>query len=77
MSAGIRKRSVVVEGHATSVSLEPEFWEALTAVARRRGVTINQLVAEIDGNRQGNLSSAIRIFVLRDAQARNEQGANG
>ncbi|WP_368744473.1 ribbon-helix-helix domain-containing protein [Desertibaculum subflavum] len=74
MAAGIRKRSVVIEGHATSVSLEAEFWEALTAIARRRGVTVNQLVAEIDSSRQGNLSSAIRIFVLREAQARNEQG---
>ena len=70
MGAGIRKRSVVVEGHATSVSLEAEFWEALTALARRRGATINQLVAEIDRGRQGNLSSAIRVFVLRDLQGR-------
>lgn len=75
MSAGIRKRSVVVEGHATSVSLEAEFWEALTAIAHRRGVTINQLVAEIDRGRTGNLSSAIRVFVLRDAQAGNEPRA--
>lgn len=75
MAAGIRKRSVVIEGHATSVSLEAEFWEALTAIARRRGVTINQLVAEIDSSRQGNLSSAIRIFVLREAQAHNGHGA--
>ena len=70
MGAGIRKRSVVVEGHATSVSLEAEFWEALTALARRRGATINQLVAEIDRGREGNLSSAIRVFVLRDLQGR-------
>jgi len=69
LGAGIRKRSVVVEGHATSVSLEAEFWEALTAIARRRGATINQLVAEIDRNREGNLSSAIRVFILRDLQA--------
>jgi predicted DNA-binding ribbon-helix-helix protein len=70
LGAGIRKRSVVVEGHATSVSLEAEFWEALTALARRRGATINQLVAEIDRGREGNLSSAIRVFVLRDLQGR-------
>jgi predicted DNA-binding ribbon-helix-helix protein len=68
LSAGIRKRSVVIEGHATSVSLEAEFWDALTAIARRRHVTINQLVTEIDHGRQGNLSSAIRVFVLRDLQ---------
>lgn len=73
MSAGIRKRSVVIEGHATSVSLEAEFWDALTAIARRRGVTINQMVAEIDSHRQGNLSSAIRVFVLREAQAPGDE----
>lgn len=70
MGAGIRKRSVVIEGHATSVSLEAEFWDALTAIARRRGMTINQLVTEIDRGREGNLSSAIRVFVLRELQAR-------
>lgn len=73
MGAGIRKRSVVIEGHATSVSLEAEFWDALTAIARRRGVTINQMVAEIDSNRQGNLSSAIRVFVLRETQAPRDE----
>lgn len=70
MGAGIRKRSVVIEGHATSVSLEAEFWDALTTIARRRGMTINQLVTEIDRGREGNLSSAIRVFVLRELQAR-------
>jgi predicted DNA-binding ribbon-helix-helix protein len=70
LGAGIRKRSVVIEGHATSVSLEAEFWDALTAIARRRGMTINQLVTEIDRGREGNLSSAIRVFVLRELQAR-------
>jgi len=75
MPASVRKRSVVIEGHKTSVSLESAFWEALQSIARERGSTINGLVAQIDRERAGNLSSAIRVFVLRDLQARKtEQG---
>lgn len=65
----IKKRSVAVAGHRTSISLEAPFWEALTAIAARRGISINQLIAEIDRERTGNLSSALRVFVLRDAQS--------
>lgn len=65
MAGELRKRSVVIAGHTTSVSLEPEFWDALRDLAAGRGVSINQLVTEIDGNRTGNLSSAIRVFVLQ------------
>ena len=64
MSQGIRKVSVVVGGHRTSVSLEPAFWEALTEIAMRRGISVNELVTEIDRDRETNLSSAIRVFVL-------------
>jgi predicted DNA-binding ribbon-helix-helix protein len=60
----LRKRSVRVAGHRTSISLEEEFWAALQELARRRGISMNQLVAEIDAGRQGNLSSALRLFVL-------------
>ena len=67
---GIRKRSVVIAGHATSVSVEPEFWEALREIAAARAVSVNQLIAEIDGRRTGNLSSAIRLFVLAELRAR-------
>ncbi len=66
MPAKIKKRSVTVAGHRTSVSLEAEFWQALTEIARARGRSINQLIAEIDRTRTGNLSSAIRVFVLRE-----------
>ncbi len=62
----IGKRSVVIAGHKTSVSLEAAFWQALKAAADRRAVTINQLVTEIDRNRVGNLSSAIRVFLLQE-----------
>lgn len=60
----LKKRSIMIAGHATSVSLEEEFWEVLREIAERRAVSINQLVAEIDLGRGGNLSSAIRVFVL-------------
>lgn len=63
--AEIRKRSVVIAGHRTSVSLENLFWEWLRRIAHQRGVSVNVLVAEIDGQRTGNLSSAIRTFVLQ------------
>ena len=62
----IRKRSVTLAGHATSVSLENLFWERLRAIAARRGVSINGLIAEVDETRTGNLSSALRVFVLRE-----------
>lgn len=58
-----RKRSVVVAGHRTSLSLEEPFWRDLTAVAAARGLSVNALVAAIDCDRCGNLSSALRLFV--------------
>ena len=64
MAAAIGKRSLVIDGHRTSVSLEDAFWRRLRAIAKERGVSINRLVAEIDRDRDGNLSSAIRLFVL-------------
>jgi predicted DNA-binding ribbon-helix-helix protein len=65
MKSGIAKRSIVIDGHKTSVSLEGAFWSALKDIAQERGETLSQLVAAIDRQRQhGNLSSAIRLFVL-------------
>jgi predicted DNA-binding ribbon-helix-helix protein len=65
MKSGITKRSIVIDGHKTSVSLEDAFWSTLKELARQRGETLSQLVAAIDHQRQhGNLSSAIRLFVL-------------
>jgi predicted DNA-binding ribbon-helix-helix protein len=61
----IAKRSIVIDGHKTSVSLEDAFWTTLKEIAHERGVTLSQLIAAIDRERQqGNLSSAIRLFVL-------------
>ena len=66
---GVVKRSVAIAGHRTSVSLEAPFWDALREIARRRGVSVQTLVGEIDSGRGAqNLSSAIRVFVLRAAQ---------
>ena len=65
MKSAVLKRSVVIGGHKTSVSLEDRFWGSLKAIAGERNLTLSDLVATIDGERQhGNLSSAIRLFVL-------------
>lgn len=71
--ATIRKRSVVIAGHATSLTLEEAFWQDLQAVALRRGISVNALVAAVDAERRGNLSSALRLFVL-DCYRRGELG---
>ena len=61
----ILKRSIMIAGHGTSVSLEPEFWEGLKELARHRQISLAQLVAGLDAERQdGNLSSALRLAVL-------------
>jgi predicted DNA-binding ribbon-helix-helix protein len=60
------KRSVVLAGHKTSVSLEDAFWNSLREIARSQGMTLSSLLTTIDSDRhQGNLSSAIRLFVLQ------------
>ena len=65
MKSPVVKRSVIVGGHKTSVSLEESFWSDMKDIAGQRGMTLSELVSEIDKNRQqGNLSSAIRLFVL-------------
>jgi len=65
MKSSIIKRSVVFNGHKTSVSLEDPFWNSLKEIAIAHGVTLSKLVAEIDKARQhNNLSSAVRLFVL-------------
>ena len=65
MKSSILKRSVVIAGHKTSISLEDEFWNCLQEIAKGRGQTLSALIGSIDTDRQlGNLSSAIRLFVL-------------
>ena len=65
MRSSVVKRSIVVAGHKTSASLEDAFWKAFKEIADGRHLTLSELVAAIDSERQrGNLSSAIRLFVL-------------
>lgn len=65
MKSPVVKRSIVIAGHKTSVSLEDAFWKGLKDIANNRDMTLSELVATIDSDRRhGNLSSAIRLFVL-------------
>jgi predicted DNA-binding ribbon-helix-helix protein len=65
MKSSVIKRSIVLAGHKTSVSLEDAFWRALKEIASGRQITLSDLVSAIDSERQhGNLSSAVRLFVL-------------
>jgi predicted DNA-binding ribbon-helix-helix protein len=71
MKSAVVKRSVVIAGHKTSVSIEAAFWTALKYIAAGQRQTLSDLVGAIDAERkQGNLSSAIRLFVLEHYQAR-------
>jgi predicted DNA-binding ribbon-helix-helix protein len=65
MNSPVIKRSVIIGGHKTSISLEDEFWSGLKEIAQAKGATVAQTVTEIDKTRQrSNLSSAVRLFVL-------------
>jgi predicted DNA-binding ribbon-helix-helix protein len=71
MKSPVAKWSVVVGGHKTSVSVEEPFWNALKEISRQRGLPLYEVVNEIDKNRQqGNLSRAIRLFVLDHFKSR-------
>jgi len=71
MKSPVVKRSIVIAGHKTSVSLEDAFWKGLKDIAVSRRMTLSDLVGAIDSERQhGNLSSAIRLFVLDHYQTR-------
>lgn len=62
--AAVRKRSVTIAGHKTSLSLEQAFWDELKRLAEVEGLSVNALVAAIDEAAPGNLSSAVRLYVL-------------
>ena len=71
MKSPVVKRSVVLAGHKTSVSLEDAFWQGLKEIATSRRTTLSNLINSIDIDREhGNLSSALRLFVLSHYQAR-------
>jgi predicted DNA-binding ribbon-helix-helix protein len=80
MKSPVIKRSIVIAGHKTSVSLEDAFWKGLKDIAGTRDMTLSELVAAIDSERRhGNLSSAIRLFVLDHYrnQATDEKSGRG
>ena len=65
MKSPVIKRSILLAGHKTSVSLEEAFWQGLKEIASRRGVSVSALIGMVDNRRaEGNLSSGIRLFVL-------------
>ena len=75
--AGPVKRSVMIAGHATSISLEPVFWDALAQAARTEAIPLNALVARIDAERieqrdPPNLASAVRIWLFLRLRVENE-----
>jgi predicted DNA-binding ribbon-helix-helix protein len=67
----VHKRSIIIAGHKTSVSLEDAFWNGLKDMAHHKAMTVSNMIAEIDigRDRKGNLSSAIRLFVLAGLRA--------
>jgi predicted DNA-binding ribbon-helix-helix protein len=76
MQSAVVKRSIVIAGHKTSVSLEDDFWNALKEIKRSNSMTLSSLVADIDARRlHANLSSAIRIFVLHHFRSQTAQGS--
>jgi predicted DNA-binding ribbon-helix-helix protein len=71
LKSSILKRSIIIGGRKTSISLEDQFWEALNEIAKERGATVQELVKSINAKRQNaNLSSAIRVFLLRHYRGR-------
>jgi predicted DNA-binding ribbon-helix-helix protein len=64
MKSSVVKHAITINGHETSITLEDAFWNSLKEIAHCRRVTLSKLLAKIDETRQGNLSSAIRVFVL-------------
>jgi predicted DNA-binding ribbon-helix-helix protein len=73
MKSLVVKRSIVIDGRKTSVSLEDAFWSDLKEIAHAQRATPSKLVGKIDEKRQGNLSSAIRLFVLEHTRNGNRQ----
>lgn len=75
MTDEIVKHSVSISGHRTSISLEKEFWDLFCSMALNKGLSINELIAQVDETRSGNLSSAVRLHVLHELLSRREHGA--
>lgn len=70
----MKKHTVNISGHETSVSLEPEFWDELKHLAELKAVSLHDLICEVDQTRQTkNLSSALRLYVLKELQSMTNQ----
>jgi len=70
IKVNMHKRSIRIARHSTSISLEPEFWAELKRIAMAEKISLNKLVARIDAGRSGNLSSALRVFVLKELKSK-------
>lgn len=68
----MKKHSVELSGHRTSIALEDEFWEELKKIAQRKEISLRQLLIQIDNNHTHNLASNIRLFVLKYYISQNE-----
>lgn len=78
MQSAVAKRSIVIRGHKTSVTLEDAFWSALRQIAQDEDYTLGALVAKIDSEREAtNLSSAIRVYILEYFKALHESPSRG
>jgi len=75
VSQAIKKRSVEIAGHRTSLTLEEAFWRTLKRLAAKDSISVNKLIERIDRERQGNLSSAVRVYVLERLEAAAEPAA--
>lgn len=71
--AKLEKHSVTIAGHRTSISLEKCFWRHLRAAAKKRKLSVNELVRQLDEARSGSLSGAIRAFVLQTLEAEHQR----
>ena len=78
MQFAVVKRSIVIAGHRTSVSLEDDFWNGLKEIGREHEMTLSSLITDINGRRlDTNLSSAVRLFVLRHFRSKISQSFAG
>lgn len=68
--ARLKKRSVRLQGHDTSVSMESIFWDELRRLAKDQGLSLNALVTQVDEARIGSLSGALRLYVINDLKSR-------
>lgn len=63
----LKKRSLTISGHRTSIALETLFWDVLEKIAKSRNISLSQLIIEIDEQQHKNLTSALRVFALQEA----------